>query len=127
MIVNIMELFIFCIILLIILFLMVFCYQVLIQKNKIIGYQTIKNYNDADYDLNDINNKYHRNSCDDYCHLDICNQYEIQMENFKKCVSCSKKLKCHNIFTDTCENCLSMGLGSCKMPLNPRNNFCKNS
>ena len=102
-----MDIFTFCIILLTILFFMIFCYQILINKNKIIGYQTIKDYNEVDYDL--------------------CNQYEIQMDKFKKCMSCSNKLKCHNIFTNTCENCISMGIGQCKMPINPRNNFCKNS
>ena len=122
-----MNIFTFCIILLTILFFMIFCYQILINKNKIIGYQTIKDYNEVDYDLSEINKKYHRNNCDDYCDLDLCNQYEIQMDKFKKCMSCSNKLKCHNIFTNTCENCISMGIGQCKMPINPRNNFCKNS
>jgi len=102
-----MEIFTFCIILLIILFVMIFCYQILFYKNKIIGYQTIKDYNEVDYDLTDLNKKYHRNNCDDYCDLDICNQYENKMDQFKTCLSCSKKLKCHNIFTNTCESCIT--------------------
>ena len=122
-----MRIFTFCFILLILLFIMIFSYQILNNHNKIIGYQTIKDFNESDFNMIHLNKKYHRSTCDDYCDSDICNDYDIQMDKFHSCVSCSKKLKCYNVFTNTCENCISLGMGQCNMPINPRNNFCKNS
>ena len=121
-----MELSTFCIIILFILFFMIFAYHVILSKNTVVGYQTIKEYNDIDYDLTKLNEKYHRKTCDDYCDLDICNQYEIDLDKYKKCLSCNRHFKCHNVFTDTCESCISLGINQCKMPINPKNKFCKN-
>ena len=53
-------------ILLIFLFFVLLIYYIYVNKNHIIGYQTIKDYNSIDYNMIKLNNKYKRKSCDDY-------------------------------------------------------------
>lgn len=112
-------------ILLIILFFSLLFYYIYLNQNKIISYQTIKQQNEIDFNLNDLNKKYHRSNCRDYCSENLCNNYDIDLVNYKKCLNCQKKFSCYNGYTDKCDFCLSMGIGQCKLPINPKNNFCK--
>lgn len=111
-------------ILLIFLFFALLIYYIYVNKNHIIGYQTIKDYNSIDYNMTKLNNKYKRKSCDDYCSKELCNNFNIDIDNYKKCLNCQGKFKCHNQNTDKCEYCLSFGFNQCTKPINPKNNMC---
>ena len=113
---------------LIFLFLGLLFYYINSNKNNIISYQTIKQFKGNGInkkELNEINNKYKRNSCNDYCSSELCDKYNIELNNFKNCLKCQKEFKCYNVFTNQCENCISFGIGQCKIPINPKNNLCK--
>lgn len=110
---------------LIILFFILIFYFIKKNNNKIISYQTIKQNYKTDLDLTNLNNKYKRTNCNDYCSKDKCNNYEIDLNNFKKCVDCQRNFKCYNLFSDKCEPCITFGLGQCKKPINPKYNLCK--
>lgn len=112
-------------IILILLFLFSLFYFIYVNKNVIIGYQTIKDYKKADYDLSTLDNLYKRKTCDDYCSKKLCNNYENNLKNYKKCLDCQKKFQCYNSFTDKCEFCFSFGINQCKTPINPKNNLCQ--
>ena len=115
------------IILIFIFFLLLF-YYINLNKNNIISYQTIKQYKNTginNKELNEIKNKYKRTTCNDYCSKYICDKYNIKLNNYKNCLKCQKKFKCYNVFTNKCENCISFGIGQCKLPNNPKNNLCK--
>ena len=112
-------------IILIFLFFILLIYYIYLNKNYIIGYQTIKDYNSIDFNLNNLNNKYKRKSCDDYCSKEICNNFNIDVNNYKKCLNCQGKFKCYNSYTDSCDYCLSLGINQCKTPINPKYNLCK--
>lgn len=110
---------------LIFLFLTFLFYFIYKNKNNIISYQTIKKINQKNFDLNSLNKIYKRDGCNDYCSSQKCNNYEIDLYNYKKCLECQKKFKCYNSFTGNCETCMSFGIGQCKTPINPKYNLCK--
>ena len=110
---------------LIIIFFTILFYTINKNKNLIISYQTIKQNKLKNYDLKKLNNEYERENCDDYCSRDICADYDVKLNNYKKCLECQKKFKCYNVFTDECENCISFGIGQCMTPVNPKYNLCK--
>lgn len=112
-------------IILIVLFLFSFVYYLYFNKNKIIGYQTIKNFEKQDADFTELDKLFKRKTCDDYCSRDVCTKYETELNNYKKCLTCQKNLKCFNPLTNQCEFCFSFGINQCKSPLNPKNNLCK--
>ena len=100
-------------------------YYIYKNKNNIVSYQTIKSPYKIDFDINKLNKSYHRNSCDDYCSKDLCNNYDIDLNNYIKCLECQKKLKCYNKLTNNCDFCFTFGIGQCKTPINPKNNLCR--
>ena len=113
---------------LILLFIGLLFYYINSNKNKIISYQTIKQFKIMGMNnnqLNNLKNKYKRSNCNDYCSPELCNKYQIELNNYKKCLKCQKEFKCYNVYTDKCENCISLGIGQCNMPINPKNNLCK--
>lgn len=109
---------------LIILFFILIFYFINKNNNKIISYQTIKQNYKSDFDLSNVNKKYKKYNCNDYCSNEICNNYDTDLNNFRKCIECQKKLKCYNIFTNSCEPCITFGIGQCKKPINPKYNLC---
>ena len=109
---------------LIILFFCLLFYYIYENQNKIISYQTTKQKKEKDYDLSKLK-KYKKTTCNDYCSNNLCDHYHTELYNYKKCLNCQKDFKCYNVFTNNCENCISFGINQCKMPLNPKNNFCK--
>lgn len=112
-------------IILIILFFTLLFYYIYKNRNKVISYQIIKdNYVKKDYDLKNLNNKYKRYDCDDYCSARICKNYKIDKENYLKCLNCQAKFQCYNSNTDKCENCFSLGIGQCITPIDPKYNLC---
>lgn len=111
-------------IVLVVIFLFSFFYYLYKNKNSIIGYQTIKNFDKHDADLTKLDNLYKRKTCNDYCSSGICNNYEIKLNNYKKCLNCQKKFQCYNSFTDKCEFCFSFGINQCNAPENPINTLC---
>ena len=112
-------------IVLIIIFLFSLSYYLYFNKNKIIGYQTIKSFEKQDADLSNLDDLYKRKTCNDYCSKNLCNNYEIKLNNYRKCLNCQKNFKCYNPFTNSCEFCFSFGINQCKTPINPKNNLCK--
>ncbi len=112
-------------ILLFILFLISLFYYTYKNKNTIIRYQTVKEYNDEDYNISSLDNLYKRKTCDDYCSKNMCDYYEQKLDNYKKCSNCQTKLSCFNPVTNECESCLSFGINQCIIPTNPKDNLCK--
>lgn len=115
-------------ILLMILFFISLFYYIYKNKNTIIGYQTVKEYNayrNEDYNISTLDKLYKRKSCDDYCSKTTCDEYERKMEYYKNCQDCQKKLLCFNPITNKCEMCISFGINQCSVPPNPINNLCK--
>jgi hypothetical protein len=111
-------------IVLIIIFIFSLIYYLYFNKNTIIGYQTIKNFEKQNADLSKLDDLYKRKTCDDYCSTDICNNYKIKLNNHKECLNCQKKFQCYNPFTNQCEFCLSLGINQCDTPINPINTLC---
>jgi len=111
-------------IILIVLFFVLLFYYLYQNKNKIIGYQTIKDYTKPDYNFTKMNKIYKRNSCNDYCSKELCDNYDIDLQNYKKCLNCQGQFKCFNSYNNKCEFCYSFGLNQCKTPINPKNNIC---
>jgi hypothetical protein len=114
-----MDIFTFTGLLLCIIFMMFIFLRVFFQSNHIIGYQTIQNPNEVDYDVSPI-----KNDCRQFCQKEICDHYETELEDYKDCIQCKKKFQCYNVFTNQCENCISLGLQKCTFPIDPKNNFC---
>lgn len=108
-----------------ILFFTLFFYYFLNYQNEIIGYQVILNNEDKDYNLNPLENKLKRKKCSQFCNKPLCNQYNNKLENYKKCLNCARHFKCYDIINDTCSSCFSMGIDQCKLPIDPKNEFCK--
>ena len=74
-------------ILLFILFLFSLFYYIYKNKNTIIRYQTVKEYNDEDYNTSSLDNLYKRKTCDDYCSKNMCDYYEQKLDIIKNAVS----------------------------------------